>query len=108
MYPEQDARIKTLPVLAAIGICPLAAIRNCPETASPITECDCVRSYCRSGSASFGADVGFEADQAVGHPDLGILRAGEPSGEGDSWSRHGRAGNDILALPWHPAPALPG
>jgi hypothetical protein len=28
-------------VLAVIGICPLAAIGNCPEAASPVTECDC-------------------------------------------------------------------
>ena len=25
--------------------CPMAAMRNCPETASPITESDCARSY---------------------------------------------------------------
>lgn len=28
-------------VLAVIGICPLAVMRLCPETATPITECDC-------------------------------------------------------------------
>jgi hypothetical protein len=27
-------------LLAVIGICPLAAIRNCPEAAKRITECD--------------------------------------------------------------------
>lgn len=36
MYPEQDARIKTLPVLAIIGICPLAAIgRELPGDSQP-------------------------------------------------------------------------
>ena len=32
---------KSIPgLLEIIGICPLAVMRNCPETASPITECD--------------------------------------------------------------------
>jgi hypothetical protein len=28
-------------VLAVIAICPLAAIRNCPEAVSTVTESDC-------------------------------------------------------------------
>jgi hypothetical protein len=34
-------------VLAVIWICPLGD-KEMPETANPITECDCVRSYGRS------------------------------------------------------------
>jgi len=36
------------PVLAAIEICPQAARRKCPETASLVTEYDC--KYCSDGS----------------------------------------------------------
>ena len=40
---------KSIPgLLAVIGICPLAVMRNCPETASPITECDYPRSHGRA------------------------------------------------------------
>jgi hypothetical protein len=41
-------------VLAVNWICP-SAIRELPETANPITECDCVRSYRRSLSADMYA-----------------------------------------------------
>jgi hypothetical protein len=55
-----------------------------------------------------GAAIGLEADQDAGHPDLGIRRAEKPSGERASWSRQCGPGNDIVALPRHPAPPLPG
>ena len=42
-----DARTKALPAVSlaglstAIGMCPLAATKNCPEAARSVTECDC-------------------------------------------------------------------
>ena len=40
---------KSIPgLLAVIGICPLAGMRNYPETTGPITECDYPRSHGRA------------------------------------------------------------
>ena len=36
-------------LVAVIGILPIAIMRNCPETASRITRCDCAWSQGRTG-----------------------------------------------------------
>ena len=41
-----------------IEICPLAVMRNCPETASPITECHYPWSHGRASSLPICMDIG--------------------------------------------------
>ena len=36
----------------SLEICPLAAIGNCPEATSPVTECDWMRSYVTGAAAT--------------------------------------------------------
>jgi len=58
---------------------PTCGYDELPETASPVTECDCPRSYGRAGSADLRG-YQLDADQDAGRPDLGYMRADELGG----------------------------
>jgi len=54
---------------------PTCGYDELPETASPVTECDCPRSYGRAGSADLRG-YQLDADQDAGRPDLTLWGPG--------------------------------